>query len=515
MSTISTRQRHLGIGTAILLLLCVAGMGIYSLTRETANGATDERQDPADTVLGAISVKTVHPRLDKNFRVTVERPADVEAYYWAEIEARVPGVVKTIRVAPGSKVEKDQSLVTIDVPDLDAAREEARMTVGQRKEELNLALAKVKAAKAAVETAKANADEKRALLRQAKAEKLYRKQQYDRLSGLRQTNAIDQNVVDEAARNLELAEATEMSATQSILKAQSQVLDATANLSVAEAEVKQREQLIKVAEADEKKAAALCEFANVKAPFRGDVVNRKVDPGSFVQNASTGHPTPILTLERTDIVTVVMRVPDNYAPFVSPGTDALIELDALPGLKIQGKVTRFAPSLVTAAHDRTMRVEVDLWNGTSSEYQKFIDDPKHAADLKEGPLPLLPHFMGKNNLSRSTHLLPGMYGQMTLELRTFADTQLIPTQSIVRQGGRAYIYVVRDGKAHLIPVQVQVDDGTLAKVELLGANGEVIGDLSASEEVVVTNQEELTEGQPLRPTPLEDWKSLEITKAPH
>ena len=54
--------------------------------------------------LGAISVKTVHPRLDKNFRVTVEQPADVEAYYWAEIEARVPGVVNTIRVAPGSKV---------------------------------------------------------------------------------------------------------------------------------------------------------------------------------------------------------------------------------------------------------------------------------------------------------------------------------------------------------------------------------------------------------------------------
>ena len=50
---------------------------------------------------------------------------------------------------------------------------------------------------------------------------------------------------------------------------------------------------------------------------------------------------------------------------------------------------------------------------------------------------------------------------------------MIPTQSIVREGGRASIYVVRDGKAHRVPVQVQVDDGTLAKVELLGANGEV------------------------------------------
>ena len=67
-----------------------------------------------------------------------------------------------------------------------------------------------------------------------------------------------------------------------------------------------------------------------------------------------------------------------------------------------------------------MRVEVDLWNGTSSEYQKFIDNPNYAADLKDGPLPLMPHFMGKNNLNRSTHLLPGMYGQMTLELPPLA-----------------------------------------------------------------------------------------------
>ena len=386
------------------------------------------------------------------------------------------------------------------------------MTVIQREEEAKLARAKVKAAEAAVETAKANADEKQALLRQAKAEKLYAGSSTTASPACAGRMRSTKTWWTKRRETWSSPKRPRWRPRESILKAQSQIIDAKANLDVAKAEVKQREQLIKVAEADEKKAAALCEFANVKAPFRGDVVNRKVDPGSFVQNASTGHPTPILTLERTDIVTVVMRVPDNYAPFVSPGTDAIIELDALPGLKIQGKVTRFAPSLVTAAHDRTMRVEVDLWNGTSSEYQKFIDDQKHDADRKDGPLPLLPQFVGKNNLSRSTHLLPGMYGQMTLELRTFADTQLIPTQSIVRQGGRAYIYVVGDGKAHLIPVQVQVDDGTLAKVELLGANGEVIGDLSTNEEVVVTNQEELTEGQPLKTTPLEDWKSLDTTK---
>jgi hypothetical protein len=57
-----------------------------------------------------------------------------------------------------------------------------------------------------------------------------------------------------------------------------------------------------------------------------------------------------------------------------------------------------------------------------------------------------------------------------------------------------------------------VDDGTLAKVERIGPDGEVLGDLTGNEEVVVTNQEELSEGQPVNPTPLEDWKALDAHK---
>ena len=113
----------------------------------------------------------------------------------------------------------------IDVPDLDAAREETRddrWPAGRRGE---TGPPEGESRCRCRGNAKANADEQ-ALLRQARAEKLYRKQQYSRMAGLRETKAIDQNVVDEAARNLELAEATEMAATQSILKAQSQILGA-------------------------------------------------------------------------------------------------------------------------------------------------------------------------------------------------------------------------------------------------------------------------------------------------
>jgi RND family efflux transporter MFP subunit len=291
------------------------------------------------------------------------------------------------------------------------------------------------------------------------------------------------------------------------------VEDAQANVKVMDAEVERTRQLIEVAKSDHEIAKARLAFAVVKAPIRGMVVDRKVDPGSFVQNASTGHPTPLLTLERTDIVTVVMRVPDNFAPFVTPGTEAVLKLDGLPGILIHGKVTRFPRSLKTAARDRTMKVEMDLWNGTPQEYKAFVADPKSLADLKDGPLPVVPEFTGKEALGRSRQLMSDMYGKMTLILKTFADTRLIPSQALVREGGRSFVYLVQHGKAHRVPVSVQIDDGSLAKVERLDDNGDILGDLTGREEVIVTNLEELTEGQPVTTQVQQNWAKLPARKA--
>jgi multidrug resistance efflux pump len=502
----------LGVGLAVV---GAALLTAFILTRSPvaqANGEEKEDEEVCGPV--DISVKTVHPRLDKNFQITGDRPANVEAYYRAEVKAKVAGQVQWIRVAPGSHVEKDQLLLRLEVPDLDADMKEKQDAIEQRTREWKAAKAKVEAAEGMVETAKANVKEKETLLTQAEATTELRKATYDRLRALRQRDAIEQEAVDEAYKNWKVAKATEQAAVAAKTKADAEVVDARANVHVAEAERDRTEQLIQVARSAYKFAQARDDFSRVKAPWGGTVVDRKVDPGDFVQNASTGNPTAVLAMERTDIVTVVMRVPDNYAPFVTPGTEAIIELDALPGVKIHGKVTRFAPSLETASHDKTMRVEVDLWNRDPSQYAAFLEanydgnKPREGADVKDGPPPLVPEIKGKDPLGRSTHLMAGMYGKMTLVLKTFGDTYLIPSQAVLRQGGRTFIYLVEDGKAHLMPVEAQVDDGNLAKVERLGTQGEVLGDLTGKEEVIVSNLEELTEGQEVKTAPQEDWKAL-------
>jgi multidrug efflux pump subunit AcrA (membrane-fusion protein) len=318
-------------------------------------------------------------------------------------------------------------------------------------------------------------------------------------------------VVDDAQRDYDVAVADKLAAEAAVDKAKSEVEDAEAKVEEAKVTAKVKETLIEVAKSELGFAKAKREFAHIKAPFDATVVRRKVDPGDFVQNASSGHPTPLLSLERSDIVTVVMRVPDHYAPYVTPGTEAVLELDSLPGVQIHGKVTRFAPSLVNEEHDRTMRVEVDLWNLPPEQYAAFLKAEKAKKtpfdDLKKGPLPLVPQFTTRTGAAKSARLLPGMFGTMTLVLKSFPDARLLPSEAIVSKGGRPYIYVVQDGKAHLQPVDVQVDDGKVAVVELLAPDGTVLGNLTGNEVVIISNQGELSEGQPVAPVLATDWRA--------
>src|SRR5262249_30683178 len=154
--------------------------------------------------------------------------------------------------------------------------------------------------------------------------------------------------------------------------------------------------------------------------------------------------------------TLVMKVPDNAAPYVTRDTEAVIQIDELPGVVIRGKVTRFSPWIQN--HDRTMRVEVDLYNDTAKHYEKFrahalgarvaalaADTPLGLLSLLGGtrricnldskspqdPLPMLPMVSGR---STPPKLLPGMSGYMRLNLRTFHDAYLLPSSAVFTRG---------------------------------------------------------------------------------
>jgi hypothetical protein len=263
------------------------------------------------------------------------------------------------------------------------------------------------------------------------------------------------------------------------------------------------------------------------------IVRRDVDLGTFVQNATTGASEPLVSVARTDIVTVVARVPDNAAPLVSTNTEVAIQFDELPGVVLEGRITRYAPSVLNA--DRTMRVEVDLFNGGWAEYQKFVArylacatagglaaDPlavlTAAAAGRDAlgsclksevdPLPYPPKVRGAGDLGR--RLLPGMSGHIRVSLEKFGDAYLLPSGAVFTRGGKPYVMEVKGGNTHLLPVRVQVNDGRLAKVAVIAraANArtgqqELLEELTGAEEIVASRQAELSPGQAVRATPVE------------
>src|SRR5262249_53547728 len=149
-----------------------------------------------------------------------------------------------------------------------------------------------------------------------------------------------------------------------VQKAEADLQEAHAKLEAAQADIVLKNELIEVAKKDRDRVQVLANYAKITAPFDGKITQRNVNRGSFVQNATTAHTVPLLRVERQDIVTVMMKVPDEFASFVSNDTDAVIEMSELPGRLIHGKVTRFSPTLDTKAQDHTLPVQVDLFNGT-------------------------------------------------------------------------------------------------------------------------------------------------------
>src|SRR5262249_46030915 len=109
---------------------------------------------------------------------------------------------------------------------------------------------------------------------------------------------------------------------------------------------------------------------------------------------------------------------------------------------------------------------------------------------------------GKRARTEALRLLPGQFGKMRLLLGNFQKAYLLPSSAVFSHGGTSYIYLVKEGRAQKVAVEVQADNGKLVKLALIERSGgeEILRELSGDEEVVASNQGELSDGQAVRAT---------------
>jgi multidrug efflux pump subunit AcrA (membrane-fusion protein) len=496
------------LAAGVLIAILAAHQPAPKLQASPTSDTSPSPQDEGGS--STLSVKTIHPKCDPSFAFSVQEPATVTAYYLSELDAQVAGQMQRIRKAEGSPVAAGELLAKIAVPDLDQEIALKDAVIHQRQEELELAKKNTETAQRGVEVAQNNIKVQEAGEEMAKAWENYYGKQYRRwqrvFTASPKAQGVTEEVLDEAEQKYLAAKADVTRAQNDVTKAKSALAEARAKLDAANADVGLKQALIRVAEKDREKAKAAASYSEIRSLFDGKVKRRHADPGSFLRIGD-----PVFTVERTDIVTVTMKVPDTFAPYVNENTDAIIEMSELPGQAIHAKVTRQVPSLETKTNDRTMLVLVDLYNGTEKEYDEFIAREKAKKpprepfdDLRENSLPIAPKFMGTKP-GESPHLLPGMYGQMRLVFNKLPNIFLIPSDAIDRSGGSPGIFLVKDGKVHRAEVEVEVDDQKLARVKIVERTptGEVKRALTGNEEIIYSNLNELTDGESVNTIPIE------------
>jgi multidrug resistance efflux pump len=459
-----------------------------------------------------LQVKVIKPRRDPAFTMTVSEPAYVEAYYKAPLKAKVSGPVKFVKKDIGARVKKDEVLAVIDVPDLIEAVKQANKVIDQRKRDEELAQTKVEVARAEIAVAQSTVAMKQKLLGAANAIRDFRYKLWKHYEGLASEKGVSGVLVEEQEKNYLGAYADCEAADEAVTQAKAKLAEAEQNLQVAKADVAFKHSLVEVAGADRDKAQAMADYTEIRAPFDGVIVKRNVDPGSFV-DIGTASSDPLFIVERMDIVTVYMKVPDSFAPYVTDGTQATITIPTLPGVKFRGVVTRHEPSLESSHTDLTMRVEVDLFNGSQHDYLAWMAaektkpvpfDDLRVDDAGRPVKPWPPVVEISNPNAPPAHLLPDMYGTMELVLQTFKDTYLVPSDALVQQGGEHYLYLYKDGKAQKVLVVLQADDGKLAKVAKILKKGDqqLLEEPTGNDQVIYSSLSDLSDGQAVTPIPV-------------
>jgi RND family efflux transporter MFP subunit len=399
-----------------------------------------------------VSVTVVHPERT-TLRRTVRQPGSIQAFERTPVFARIPGYVKKWHVDRDARVKEGDLLAELDVPDMVAEVEQKKALVTQAREALRVAEARVVSAKAQIQEVQAG-------LQRAAANQKRWQLEYNRISKLTGT-VLDAQTRDETWNQFQASSAA-------LKEVEAKVESARAALQESEALRDKARADIAVAEADRQRSAARLGFALLTAPYAGVVTRRNANTGDYVQPPGSSRSEPLFILERRDLMRVLVEVPEADAGWVAKGAQARIRIQALPGPDLTGEVARTSYALDRTS--RTLIAEIDLPNP-------------------------------------GDRLRPGNYAYATLTAEQ-PDTLTLPlsavvTQGDVLQGYQSYCFVVDNGKARRILIEIGARGGDRVQVLKKQARPAKPGeegrweDFTGQEQVIRSNAGSLTDGQPV------------------
>jgi HlyD family secretion protein len=382
---------------------------------------------------------------------TVVQPGQVQAFNRAQLYAKVSGYLVRQKVDIGDAVKKGQVLAEVDAPELFKARDQARAAVDQARGKIKQMESRVLTARADRESAVAAVEVAKAAITRFTADRVYRKEELTRIAYLVQQKSVEQRLLDEQQKQLDAAVSAEAEAKAGVAAASAQLSAADARIAQAEADLEAARADLEANKAAEAHSQVLVDYTRIISPYDGVVTLRSFHDGDFIRSAADGGAIPVLAVAQTDLMRVVIFVPDLDVPFVDRGDPATVRVDALQGRVFRGVVARFAN---VENDQKLMRTEVDLPNPDN-------------------------------------RLRDGMYGTTIIEVQPPSRNLRIPSSCLIEQGGQGQgaVYIVRDGKVHRQAVEVGQDNG---------GEVEIISGLTPDDQVVVRYNGTIDEGLAVR-----------------
>lgn len=182
----------------------------------------------------------------------------------------------------------------------------------------------------------------------------------------------------------------------------------------------------------------LVQNTQLVAPINGVITARNYDNGDMYSG------NPILTVEQTNPVKLIINISENFYKLVKKGQTVNIALDAYEGETFTGHITIIYPTIDTSTH--TFPVEITI-----------------------------------NNDSQKVR--PGMFARATVDFG-HARHVLVPDMALVKQigAGDRYVYVYKDGKVSYNKVEIG---------KHIGKEFEIISGVEPGDMVVVAGQSRL------------------------
>ncbi len=340
-----------------------------------------------------------------------------------DVHAKVAGYIRVIHVDVGDHVKQGQVMAVLEVPELKAELQGSDAAVRRSKDAVRRSRSDLQRAQSVHDAAHLN------------------------FTRLKDASATRPGII--AEQELDDAEAKDK--------------EAEAQISADEAALSEADNQLDVAVASQKQYSAMADYTNIVAPFDGVVTKRYADTGALVQagTASSTQAMPVVRVAETDVLRLILPVPESAVPQVHLGSTVQVRVPAL-NRTFEGKVARFADAV--DEETRTMHTEVDVKNANRA-------------------------------------LVQGMYAEISLVLNHKEAALTVPLQAVVRNGSEATVLIV-NAQNRLEERRVQ-----------LGLEGndrvEVLSGLKEGDRVVIGSRSEFRVGDQVEPKPMPENQEAE------